>query len=214
MKTLIAPLFFLLAFASFKTSFAQCSWVDRLEFTELTINDSCEFGGDSTMGFNSSALVKDSMGIVFSWTVNGQNVDSLTSQNFFNGTLHSYLSYFPESNGLYVTCVAITDTINSCDTTICTEHYRDCASASIFDLDIGLSIFPNPTSTKIYIKNESILRNAKCYLLSAQGRLIPFENDLNGSGLNVPANLLDGIYLLLIYAEDGTLYSAKVQLQK
>ncbi len=85
---------------------ATCNWKSNIKQIAIVSKDSCP-----NKYFYSSVSLSSSKGITYKWYNN--NTTLSTSSSF---------SYTPTANGTYTICLKLTDTINKCDTIICTKN--------------------------------------------------------------------------------------------
>lgn len=105
MKKIILFTFICFYFVLPSKLLAVCNWKSNIKQFAAVVSDSCPnkyfYGGIS---------LSSSKGITYKWSL-GSSVIS-TSSNF---------SYTPTANGYYTICVKLIDTVNKCDTTICSK---------------------------------------------------------------------------------------------
>lgn len=147
-----------LVFTAFQSQ-ASCNWKARIQ--QFSVTQNCS-GNYKTL--NGSVFIANTSGIQYSWSVQGSQINWVSSQS-------TYL-YYPASNGTYVVQLYLKDINNNCDTTITSQITFNCFTACDWNfLPIYADFEDSCKKDHSFIRNNSI----NCNLTTNGGTFGKFQ---------------------------------------
>ena len=183
-----------------KTKELVCSNKQRTLDIPINYSPEADFIADSTTGFQP-------LKVCFTNKSKCKNAYIKNSFWDFGNSQSSLLSspcYTYDNPGLYTVTLVI-ESSKSCLDTIVKTDFINVYSTSIKDFEeLGISIYPNPFTSKILIKSEKPIKNVR--LINFEGKeILNIEAKETQTELSTE-NLPKGIYLLEIEMEAGEVF--------